>query len=855
MARLQFRSATKSKGFDPIQLSKASLSEMEKRDAAVLKGLQENHAAEMKQRETNLQAMRENDEYTQRKFKENRQIEVDNLQREQTSLNQIAARDRQQAQYDQQATETIVSSIVDFSNTAAKLISKNNAAKLEEEQKGIDALDVDPYIYGAQSYIDFNNASNNNVEGALKANSLIDKEGVESGEPRYQTLKKLIAEQGYNTRSSQRLNNRVFIANVTARKTQLEQTAEFLGASRDPDLARKLHNTAVTDVRTLMRKHHGITNENYFADSIISLREENAIEIKQSTQRKEEDQRDFSVQQATELARGGTTADVTLAKEKLHKTIGYKKTQEWMTDLTLNASSQEEIDAIGNVPTDNGQLYKERWSNLFNDNQAKWNAAQDQKIADNQKQRQVDYNQSTITNQDNLVEAAKQNLPQFIKLTNKQAREEGNGVLHNIIVRIIADQSKANEDELVELEKKAKNGTLSKADVNASSYTNRKAASELYTGQQGSIYGDSEKAITDGLIATARDITDITGDGPNSVQTLLVHAQLKRDFLKTKQSAGFENPLAAWEEVKKNVAIDKENPKGKYYKKVENGRISLPNIELPDVSKEDDEMHNLALTKMLSDGTGTVDLPFILDTPQGMDETFKSSTIPGQIPEFSAGIREFALKYGFSFVEVFNRQRMANNAATGENKPLIKNPVFEQIKAPDISNLIFNKHNNKTQSIRGARTADGTAMGDVRPSMGGGNPTPQQVYDYMRSKGVSDIHARGIVANNAGEAFMTPDGRLVTASVGDNGMSGGIFQMYDDRYRKMEQAVPDWKTNWRGQIDHALQDDSAPQYLQMKFADEVEAANWFMENFERPAEEHRPGRRNHNRDFLQNLGF
>jgi hypothetical protein len=139
--------------------------------------------------------------------------------------------------------------------------------------------------------------------------------------------------------------------------------------------------------------------------------------------------------------------------------------------------------------------------------------------------------------------------------------------------------------------------------------------------------------------------------------------------------------------------------------------------------------------------------------------------------------------------------------------------------------------------------------------MGGGNPTPQQVYDYMRSKGVSDIHAKGIVANNAGEAFMTEDGRLVTASVGDNGMSGGIFQMYDDRYRKMEQAVPDWRTNWRGQIDHALQDDAAPQYLQMKFANEVEAANWFMENFERPAEEHRPGRRNHNRDFLQNLGF
>lgn len=727
MARLQFRSATKSKGFDPIQLSKASLSEMEKRDAKVLKGLQQNHAAEMKQRETNLQAMRENAEYTDRITKENRQIELDNLRREQTSLNQIADRDQQQVRYDQQATETIISSIIDFSSTAAKVSAKIKADKIEEEQKAIDALDVDPYIYDTQSYIDFNNASNTNVEGALKANSLIDKEGVESGEPRHQTLAKLIAEKGYNTRSAQRLNNRVFIANVEARKTQLEQTDEFLGANRDPDLARELHNTAVADVRTLMRKHHGITNENYFADSIISLREQNDIEITQATKNKEEDQKAFSVQQATELATGGTTADITLAKEKLHKTIGYKKTQEWMTDLILNARNQEEIDAIGNVPTDNGQLYKERWSKLFNDNQAKWNEAQDKKIAANQKQRQVDYNQLIINNQDNLIEAYRQNPAQAALLARQQAREIGNGTVHPIITQIESAQLKANEDELVELQSKANKGELSKAAVNASSYSNRKAAGELYIGQQGSIYGESEKAITDGLIATARDITGIVGDGPNSVQTLLVHAQLKRDFLTTKQSDGFENPLAAWEEVKRKVAVDKENLQGKYFKKVEDGRISLPNIETPD--KEDAEMFDYAQTKMLSDGTSVVDQPFVLDTPQGMDRTYKSSTIPGQVPEFSAGIREYALKYGFSFIEVFNRQRTASNAAMGENKPLIKNPVLEQVKAPDISNLIFNKHNNKTQSIRGASQHDGTSIfpGNIRKNMIG--PTGALTYE------------------------------------------------------------------------------------------------------------------------------
>jgi hypothetical protein len=129
------------------------------------------------------------------------------------------------------------------------------------------------------------------------------------------------------------------------------------------------------------------------------------------------------------------------------------------------------------------------------------------------------------------------------------------------------------------------------------------------------------------------------------------------------------------------------------------------------------------------------------------------------------------------------------------------------------------------------------------------NPTPQQAYNYMRALGVSDIHAKGILANIQGESGFQTD------IMGDNGMSGGLFQMYDDRYRKMERAVPNWRTNWRGQIQHALQDDTAPEYLQMDFNSPEEAADWFLENYERPAMEHRPGRRELNRSFIPQLGF
>jgi len=844
MARLQFRSATQSKGFAPIQLSKASLSEMEKRDAKVLKGLQQNHAAEMQQRETNLQAMRENAEYTEKRFRENRQIEIDNLQREQSSLNQIAERDRQQAQYDQQATETIISSIIDFSSTASKIVAKNQAAKLEEEQKGIDALDVDPYIYDTQSYIDFNNASNTNVEGALKANSLIDKEGVESGEPRYQTLEKLIAEKGYNTRSAQRLNNRVFIANVEARKTQLEQTDEFLGANRDPDLARELHSTAVADVRTLMRKHHGITNENYFADSIISLREQNDIEITQATKNKEEDQKAFSVQQATELATGGTTADITLAKEKLHKTIGYKKTQEWMTNLTLNASNQEEIDAIGNVPTDNGQLYKERWSKLFNDNQAKWNAEQDKKLAANQKQRQVDYNELVINNQDNYIEAYKLNPAQAAVLTRQQAREIGNGTVHPIVTQIEAAQLKESS---ADLEQKISDGSLSLSYVNSLPITLRKQGMTAFRAMREQKYGADDKDITDGILTTARTLSGVIGDGPSSVQVFQLRTEINSVYLKNRETLP---PKEAWIQTQAEIDESRTDPNGKFYSTVtESGlnKNTFPNIQKP--SKDETERLNYVQKKILEVGTDTVNQAFVLDDAEGMDHTYRTSQTPGQMVDFGLGIREFADKYGFTYTEVFNAHRQANNAAMGENKPLIGQSVIDEVKDPRIQRLIFNKHNNKTQSIRGATMQDGTLIGQRRSSMGGGNPSPQQAYDYMRSLGVSDIHAKGILANIKGES------NFETGVMGDNGMSGGLFQMYDDRYRKMEQAVPDWQSNWKGQIQHALQDDIGPQFLNMNFNSPEEAADYFLEYYERPASQHLPGRRQLNRTFIPNLGF
>ena len=147
------------------------------------------------------------------------------------------------------------------------------------------------------------------------------------------------------------------------------------------------------------------------------------------------------------------------------------------------------------------------------------------------------------------------------------------------------------------------------------------------------------------------------------------------------------------------------------------------------------------------------------------------------------------------------------------------------------------------------QTTSSTPVLPSSASSNSSNPSAKEVFDYMKSLGVSDIHAKGILANIKGESGFQ------TGVMGDGGKSGGLFQMYNDRYRKMVNNVPDWKTNWKGQIVHGLKDDVAPQYLKMNFGSAVEAADWFLHKYERPAQEHRPGREKLNQSFISSLPF
>ena len=136
--------------------------------------------------------------------------------------------------------------------------------------------------------------------------------------------------------------------------------------------------------------------------------------------------------------------------------------------------------------------------------------------------------------------------------------------------------------------------------------------------------------------------------------------------------------------------------------------------------------------------------------------------------------------------------------------------------------------------VPGTKSGVGSDFGGYTEPSGGvsnGRVNPQAVYQYLRSLGVSHIHSMGILANIQGESGF----RVAADEAGDGSRGIGLFQYtYPTRKKAFLEAVPDYKTNWKGQVRFAVGESTAPQYLASSFGSPEAAAAWWMRNWERP---------------------
>jgi len=112
---------------------------------------------------------------------------------------------------------------------------------------------------------------------------------------------------------------------------------------------------------------------------------------------------------------------------------------------------------------------------------------------------------------------------------------------------------------------------------------------------------------------------------------------------------------------------------------------------------------------------------------------------------------------------------------------------------------------------------------------------PQEAYDYLtKNLGYSHVHAIGFLNNfNKESAGLIPSIHEIGKPQNEGGI--GLAQHTGERRKALEAAVPDWKTNWKGQLDFINQEPDTQKYLKQSFNSPEEASHWVTINWERPA--------------------
>ena len=177
--------------------------------------------------------------------------------------------------------------------------------------------------------------------------------------------------------------------------------------------------------------------------------------------------------------------------------------------------------------------------------------------------------------------------------------------------------------------------------------------------------------------------------------------------------------------------------------------------------------------------------------------------------------------------------------AAGVDLALGQNLDFNLMNSLSGDFLAKSKVNEVLQNIRKEISKSGIrgtgAAGSAGGGAGGVNTgaenfvPPNEIYDYLKSKGLSQNHIMGILANIQAESSFD------SGVIGDNGTSGGLFQHHDTRFSGMvSYAGKDWDKNWKRQVDYALREGAGKQYLNKQFKTAADASEWFTLNFEIP---------------------
>ena len=739
MARLKYRSSRKRKAFNPLQLSTQGITEMRRDSERRIRGMRQNFEAEREQQRRDREAMKENAALEQDAINRDRQIELENLKNEQTAMSQQASVDRQQAQYDAEATTTIINSLAGLSKTIAVTAAERTAKMKKDQTEEGENRDI------TELYDKTVKALDSLYVGSTAASADILENANETNEPFLKTIEAIVSEPGLGAIQERIVKNRIVdrlhgreISKALQSTDAIYRDAQgkaFSGveAANDPNKM-----TIVTDtIRNDLIKRLGLDTAapGYLDISNESIRKRGDALIDRAYNGGVAQQQTIAKAKAEDLRSSGLAADIAKAWELdanvFGKAVAHKNIRTMLEDPTINPSTVSEALAIvDGVDMKAYHKNPEKYS-ILNADHPRAVQIQPRLAKRLENQRKADkatrdfakaqLYQFEYENISTITQAFRENYQQAEKAALERAHKAGVPLTPLMKSIMSSVKSELETEERATLASKIRFSALDETYVNSiQSPTIRKQAVEALAKQEEQKYGPATVGIKKGFKATARRLTKINpNENTGSPQTYLVQARLEREY--SKQLAITQDPIAANKAVNDMIdAAVKGDKSSPFYSETgENNRLIFTNIETADT---DLAQKNLMIDKrMVTYGAGVASQAGLLATADEMDAAIESAQSNGTII-YPKGVLRVAAKFGLKPSEVFNEQRKANNLVTGENKPLmtesIGTDVFDELTPANREIHIKSQEFKSYQlGLRVQANSTGTLNNHVRGSM------------------------------------------------------------------------------------------------------------------------------------------
>jgi hypothetical protein len=711
MARIRYKPSAQRRGFKPQQLSTAGISRMREESNRLLAGMRERHRAEDAQFERDRRAMAEDQAYTERITKENNAIELRNLQIEaEREIGGITAR-MKQAEIDSKAVQDALSSITEFSNTAAKIAAQKQVADLKKQKAGLLA---DPY-----SSLDTLQAERQNALGTVALDASNFEDQVLSNEDPRVSARTQVSNPGRVGRVERLQTDRNFqtwgpiqVANElrgTEKTYQHSNGTMFSGveAINNPEYASIIIRNVLNQYKELAGGAQNIPD----TIKVFEQLEKNVVNAAIEERFKQD--KDIAVSQVNVLfGAGKNTDDVAMAWSGHASILGPAKMLDLMQSQLENPDLPTETrQALLNFVTPvagNKKPFAEKHANRVAAADAKARETETKRLNDQKKAREAEAYNWTLSSDD------------FIDQTIDGIQDENDLVRHEVELRRVFDDlfpGVAFPATLTAKFATAKKGIVqdfkdqiddlyNRKDldlpfVNAiPNATQRKRAKELYEEQQKEKFGDGYPSLLADITDAVEEITEFEsqykGDASGTTIALetAVHKWAEKNLIHYGDaralSAAIPKLLANAEIIDPNSNGDTNNPFR--YRTVNGVKVFLEaGIQDPEKVEKVSWLSKKSVNKSLGEliqGT-----PYIISEKEQLDvlrqrESGEAIVFPYQVYQLK-GLYKKADGSEFKLTEIYNALAGANNSVGGKNHSLLTSDPFTDLQ--DNASTAWNK--------------------------------------------------------------------------------------------------------------------------------------------------------------------